>query len=64
MYEVDAPSSLSLMYNLANWPSLVINVNYCVLVFGEDSKLTVMHSLTVKLKHFLHPENKRHANLA
>ena len=42
MYEVDAPSSLSLMYNLANWPDLIINVNYCVLVFGEDSKLTVM----------------------
>ncbi|CAH0154846.1 hypothetical protein SRABI27_03426 [Pedobacter sp. Bi27] len=31
------------MYNLANWPSFVINVNYCVLVFGEDNKLTVKH---------------------
>lgn len=29
------------MYNLTNWPSLVINVNYFSLVFDEDNKLTV-----------------------
>ncbi|MDQ0638967.1 hypothetical protein QF042_002532 [Pedobacter sp. W3I1] len=51
MYEVETPSSLSFMYNPANRPGLIINVNYFVLVFDEDNKLTVdVPDNRVKLK--------------